>query len=418
MAEKKKPEFMLTPGVTGGSAIRHIRTCLKEDENTNRALILNKAKVQVKSLFGIEAELVQNMEDIQIEDAIAYQKGEIEDPFDVIFDDADALEVRDGEPEFLEAEELITQIANSAMTTGVSGRKRVEIKLAELADKLADNLEFFVEVHKESANDIVGTDEQLKELAAKIRSNLDSLATTLYEELTPARQAKTALTTRSSRIKAILEIVEQIKDDAKSEYFLTKPIGMKNENLQAWLVACFEEFKMVRPELDRFFTSYQKEWEAFTFSCFSELLESESASSYFEAKMSQFLSHKLDQIAFSAILAKEHNHPAVADVIREKAVSFNSGVKLTFAVDSEGFHSIYLLPERYRSIHFGATIHLTLLLNVKFKDKQVFTIDGSDPDQRKIVISTKEIADEAEFNSIQNVLLEGLEKYIMEKSSS
>jgi len=418
VAQNKKPEFLLTPGVTGGSAIRHIRSCLKEDENTNRALILSRAKDQVKSLFGIEAELVQNMEDIQIEDAIAYQKGEIEDPFDVIFDDADALEVTDGELEFLEAEELITQIANSAMTTGVSGRKRVEIKLAELADKLADNLEFFVEVHKESANDIVGTDEQLKELASKIRSNLDSLATTLYEELTAARQAKTAFTTRISRIKTILDVVENSSESPKYDYLFNDPIGMENKSLQDWLDTCFNTFKGARPELKRFFTSYQKEWESFTVSTFSKLLESESASSYFEIKMNEFLTHKLDQIAFNAILAKEHNHPVLADVARENVINFNSGVKLTFAVDSEGFHSIYLLPERYRSIHFGATIHLTLLLNVKFKDKQVFTIDGSDPDQRKIVISTKEIADESEFNSIQNVLLDGLEKYIMEKSSS
>ena len=412
MAQKKKPEFLLTPGVTGAAAIRHIRSSLKMDDEAMRAQILAGARIQVKALIGMDDELVKNMEDIQIEDIIAYRKGEISDPYDVIWDDAEVYESDPAEHEFLEVEELVTQIANSAMTTGVSGRKRVEVKLPELADKL----ELFVEVHKESSNDIVSTDEQIRELAGKIRTNLVPLASALYESLTKARQAKTALTTRSSRIKAILEVVEQNKDDAKAEYLLNKPIGMKNENLQAWLAACFEEFKKVRPELERFFTSYQKEWETYTSSAFSELLESESASSYFEAKMNQFLTHKLDQIAFSAILAKEHKHPVVADVIREKAVSFNSGVKLTFSVDNEGFHSIYLLPEKFRPYHFGATIHLTMLLNVKFKDKQVFNIDGSDPDQRKIVISTKEIADEGEFGAIQNVLLEGLEKFLTEKA--
>jgi hypothetical protein len=412
VAQKKKPEFLLTPGVTGAAAIRHIRSSLKMDDEAMRAQILAGARIQVKALIGMDDELVKNMEDIQIEDIIAYRKGEISDPYDVIWDDAEVYESDPAEHEFLEVEELVTQIANSAMTTGVSGRKRVEVKLPELADKL----ELFVEVHKESSNDIVSTDEQIRELAGKIRTNLVPLASALYESLTKARQAKTALTTRSSRIKAILEVVEQNKDDAKAEYLLNKPIGMKNENLQAWLAACFEEFKKVRPELERFFTSYQKEWETYTSSAFSELLESESASSYFEAKMNQFLTHKLDQIAFSAILAKEHKHPVVADVIREKAVSFNSGVKLTFSVDNEGFHSIYLLPEKFRPYHFGATIHLTMLLNVKFKDKQVFNIDGSDPDQRKIVISTKEIADEGEFGAIQNVLLEGLEKFLTEKA--
>lgn len=411
MAQKKKPEFLLTPGVTGAAAIRHIRASLKMDDEAMRAQILAGARVQVKALIGMDDELVKNMEDIQIEDIIAYRKGAIQDPYDVIWDDAEVYDSDPAEQEFLEAEELVTQIANSAMTTGVSGRKRVEMKLPELADKL----ELFVAVHKESTNDIVSTDDQIKELVGKVRANIVPLASALYESLTKARQAKTALTTRSSRIKAILEAAEQSKDNTKSEYLINKPIGMKNENLQAWLTACFEEFKKARPELDRFFTSYEKEWETYTSSAFSELLESDSASSYFEAKMNQFLTHKLDQIAFSAILAKEHKHPVVADVIREKAVSFNSGVKLTFSVDNEGFHSIYLLPEKFRPYHFGATIHLTMLLNVKFKDKQVFNIDGSDPDQLKIIISTKEIADEAEFGAIQNVLLEGLEKFLTEK---
>jgi hypothetical protein len=353
------------------------------------------------------------MEDIQIEDLLAFQKGDLEDPHEIIFDDAIAYDGNIDEQEFLEAENLVTQIANSAMTTGVEGRERVKAKLAELADKL----ELFVEVHKASADDMVSTDDQLKDLASAIKGNLDSLTTALYEQLGTARQAKTALTTRNSRIKKIMEAIESNKDNPKYDYLINNPIGMENENLQAWLNTCFSEFKEARPSLKKFFSSYQKEWETYTGTVFSELLESESAGSYFEAKMNQFLTHKLDQIAFNAILAKEHNHPVVADVLRDKAVSFNSGVKLTFSVDSEGFHSIYLLPEKYRPYHFGATIHLTLLLNVKFKDKQVFNIDGSDPDQRKIVISTSEIADEAEFGAIQNVLLQALERFLAKEAS-
>ena len=413
MAQKKKPEFLLTPGMTGGSTIRHIRACLKIDDEQSRSRILAGARAQIKALIGMDDELVKNMEDIQIEDLLAFQKGDLEDPHEIIFDDAIAYDGNMDEQEFLEAENLVTQIANSAMTTGVEGRERVKAKLAELADKL----ELFVEVHKASADDMVSTDDQLKDLASAIKGNLDSLTTALYEQLGTARQAKTALTTRNSRIKKIMEAIESNKDNPKYDYLINNPIGMENENLQAWLNTCFSEFKEARPSLKKFFSSYQKEWETYTGTVFSELLESKSAGSYFEAKMNQFLTHKLDQIAFNAILAKEHNHPVVADVLRDKAVSFNSGVKLTFSVDSEGFHSIYLLPEKYRPYHFGATIHLTLLLNVKFKDKQVFNIDGSDPDQRKIVISTSEIADEAEFGAIQNVLLQALERFLAKEAS-
>ena len=418
MAQKKKPEFLLTPGMTGGSTIRHIRACLKIDDEQSRSLILDGARAQIKTLIGLDDELVQNMEDIQIEDLqiedlLTFKKGDLEDPHEVIFDEAIAYEGNIDEQEFLEAENLVTQIANAAMTTGVEGRERVKVKLAELAD----NLKHFVEVHKESADDMVNSNDQLKKLAWVIKSNLDSLTVALYEQLGTARQAKTALTTRSSRVKKIMEAIESNKDNPKYDYLINNPIGMENESLRSWLDTCFNEFKEARPGLKKFFSSYQKEWETYTTSVFSELLESESAGSYFEAKMNQFLTHKLDQIAFNAILAKEHNHPVDVDVLRDKAVSFNSGVKLTFSVDSEGFHSIYLLPEKYRPYHFGATIHLTLTLNVKFKDKQVFNIDGSDPDQRKIVISTSEIADEAEFGAIQNVLLQALEKFLTKKAS-
>lgn len=382
------------------------------DDEQSRSQILAGARAQIKVLIGMDDELVKNMEDIQIEDLLAYKKGDLPDPNGDIFDDAITYDSNVDEQEFLAAETLVTQIANSAMTTGVEGRGRVKIKLAELAD----TLKLFVEVHKESTDDMVSTDDQLKKLAFVIKGNLDSLTTALYDQLGTARQAKTALTTRGSRIKKIMETIESNKDNTKYEYLINNPIGMENKNLQTWLDTCFGEFKEARPGLKKFFSSYQKEWETYTASVFSELFESESAGSYFEAKMNQFLTHKLDQIAFNAILAKDHNHPVVADVARENAVSFNSGVKLTFSVDSGGFHSIYLLPEKYRPYHFGAAIHLTLLLNVKFKDKQVFNIDGSDPDQRKIVISTNEITDEEEFGAIQNVLLQGLEKFLAKET--
>ena len=101
MAQKKKPEFLLTPGMTGGSTIRHIRACLKIDDEQSRSRILAGARAQIKALIGMDDELVKNMEDIQIEDLLAFQKGDLEDPHEIIFDDAIAYDGNMDEQEFL-----------------------------------------------------------------------------------------------------------------------------------------------------------------------------------------------------------------------------------------------------------------------------------------------------------------------------
>ena len=417
MAQNKRSDIVLTPSTTGSQLVRHIRSTLKLDDEEARNQILLGAVAQVKTIFGLNDELVQNMEDIQIEDLIALQKGELNGPFiyEIPPDDVEEYDNDPEDVEFLKSEELVKQIANACMTTGSSGKSRVLIKLKELSDELANELEEFVAEHPESSDDMVSTDNQIRELVVKIRGNLEETTTLLYEELTKARQAKTALTTRSSRIKAILDQVENSKDASAYEELLNKKIGMETYLLQDWLTRVFAEFKRQRPELERFFTSYQKEWETYTSNVFDELLKSDSAASYFEVKMNDFLTHKLDNIAFNAILAKEHKHPVLADVVREKAVQFDSGVKLTFSIDKNGFHSIYHLPAKYKSLHFAATIHLTMQLNVKFKDKQVFEIDGSDPKKEKIVVSTKDISNEEEFAEIQNILLASLEKFLKDK---
>lgn len=416
MAQANRPDFSLTASTDGSQLARHIRTVLKIIDDEARIALVGSAITQVKKLLGINDDLVMSMADIQIADVIAYQKDDLPDQHEVIWEDAMLYEYPSQDTEFLEINNVLKHIANACMTTGNSGLQRVLAKLNELAD----HLELFVAVHARSTKHIGNTDMQLNDLAEMIRSRATELSEILYEELKRARQAKTALTTRSSRIKKILNNVEHSQDFKTIERLFNTPIGARQDTINLWLIEVFEEFKRLRPELERFFTSYQKEWYAFAASAFGELVTIESDVSYAENKIRQHLAWfkkmEKDLEEVRVRLETKMKSPVIVPSVHKESLNITSGVKLTFAVDKDGFHSIFHLPAKYKNLHFAATIHVTLQLNVKFKDKQVFTIDGTDPDESKIIVSTKNISSEDEFTEIQNVLFISLANFLEEKS--
>lgn len=131
---------------------------------------------------------------------------------------------------------------------------------------------------------------QSRTIAELTRSlKVEDLAHLLYEAQGKARQARTALANRDSRVKAVLKSIYE--SQGKEPSLVDAKIGTDPKKLQKWLDDVFEFFVASRSQqrAEVLQNTYKKEWEIFTKFALYPALPLSNYTSTHETKLKEFL---------------------------------------------------------------------------------------------------------------------------------
>ena len=196
------------------------------------------------------------------------------------------------------SQEVIFKLATSATTAARESRYR-------LAAELKQFVEFFGEMSFRCLSafemaQVRTRDPKLKSMTAepimRLRTlieltrsmNIEEIADGLYLAQEKARQARTALANRDSRVKAVLNSI--YKSQGQEPSIVDVKIGTDIKKLQKWLDDVFAMFVASRPKqrIEVLQKTYKKEWDIFTRSSLYPALSLSDSTSVHELKLQEY----------------------------------------------------------------------------------------------------------------------------------
>ena len=192
--------FVMTETTTGLDLLLFLRAYLKMDDERVRGQIMQRAERQVRTCLALDDRLWVQMESASKElegIAVTHQWERL----------AAALRT----------------LTNATTTPGIMGRSRREMALRSFIEALERLRMELLHATVGQTDTRLGNDrernssstvqasmlcDQLRKISFQVQKNELEIADSIYIELEQARQMKTLLTTRNSRLKSILEVIE------------------------------------------------------------------------------------------------------------------------------------------------------------------------------------------------------------------
>jgi hypothetical protein len=294
----------------------------------------------------------------------------------------------------LRSQELIFKLAINSTTASRESQEN-------LSRELRNFLEFVGEINLRSiaAFENLGSriaEPKLKSLIADLTLNArttaelmrsinpDDLAKILYIAQEKARQARTALANRDSRVKAVLKSIYE--SQGKEPSVVDVKIGKDPVKLQKWLDEVFDLFVASRPKqrVEVLQKTYKKEWDIFTRSALYPAISRSDFTSIHEQKLQEFFSisnkwsaQKVDLDQFSSISGKRDR----ADFVHE------SGSKLDLKRKARDLIKTRLNP--HDSLSFVFTFPASLSPKIDELEFKLLNASRSIPNIGKVEVSSR-----------------------------
>lgn len=344
--KKEDAGYALSPDTTGLEIALHLNHIISADSRAKRELIERQSRTDIERLlvfWPIVKELVPviNRSLEMLHKVLAEQQITLEKPDQVAYKEIQRLvdETRYTIDKLQMAtsrsQEVIFRLATSATTAARESRMRLRVELKQF-------IEFFGEISFRclSAFETAqarSQDLKIKSMVAeptmRLRTlidltqslNIDEVAEGIYLAQEKARQARTSLANRDSRVKAVLKSI--YKSQGREPSIVDVEIGTDVNKLQSWLDDVFAFFVSTRPNQRKevLQKTYKREWDIFTRSALYPALTLSNYTSVHEQKLQEFFN---DSKNWSAQKVTLKHLGSIRDVRRTSDFVHESGVQL------------------------------------------------------------------------------------------
>lgn len=309
--------------------MRYLRAFLKIDSSTRRDLIVDSSCEYIRKAIGFYeknwADLVERYlasygltwSDLYI-DFLAPSKGAspAEGPEETEPVDTPPQHFIPDAGVYLKIDTAIRRLANSATSAGVA---LAVPKTIENVYSLVEAIELFADAYERR----IARDEsitQLTDISNLLRGSASVIAENLYSNLREARTIKTAVNIRNTRVKSVLDAIENPLKPASSlsskvaaylindpRDFVHRPIKRRNDDdssLDEWIETACNIWaaesglvSSIEPDKVKYLNAVKKEWSRFVLYAINRTLSEDRAS--LERKFSQYQSDMKEKLRAS-----------------------------------------------------------------------------------------------------------------------
>lgn len=292
--------------------------------------------------------------------------------------------------------ELTHILATSAMTASRESKDRIRIELTQFTNHLADSFSLCLStlelllIQVDNPNfksSLANVAVQLRTAVELIRSiNVDEIAESLYRAQEKARQARTALANRDSRVKAVLKAI--FRSQGQEPSIVDVKIGNSPEKLQGWLDDVFALFIASRPNQKAQLLQkiYKKEWDIFTRMALHPALSLSDSTSVHESKLMEFfnLSNK-----WQAQKVTLRRFDEINKLKRRPDFVHESGAELDIKRSAKNIMKMRLNPSD--SLAFVFTFPASFATRIDELEFRLLSASRTLPEIGKVEVSSREL---------------------------